>query len=370
MRVFGNFRSAGSGAGDVPMAATRLRRQLAFGQAVRAEVWQLLADALAGGGQASRMLEAVAEGYRLQGRGAVAAVLLEMRAGIGDARLPQRLAPYIGTPERILFEGWGRQEPAAILAGAARILRMEIALRRAVIEAMAMPTVLFLGLVGLFMFFGLALLPAIEEIVDVSLLGGFESAVVGVARTLAARPWAPAAGLAGAVVLLALAMRFWTGPGRALADRIPPFSLQRLRAGAGFLFAVVECGRSGGSVTTGLLDQMAAASPPYAASRIRALADAMLRPTDNLGAAALRAGQGFPAQDLSAVIRALWNEPDGIVRIGEFLDRWLTRIETAIKARMAVLNGVLLVLVTLALLALTSVALPILDLIDQQGAAR
>ena len=79
----------------------------------------------------------------------------------------------------------------------------------------------------------------------------------------------------------------------------------------------------------------------------------------NLGGASLLAGQGFPATELGAILKMLWNEPGGIERAGRFVDRWLSNIEARLKARMFVVNGVLLALIAAALIVLMSVALPI-----------
>ena len=90
-----------------------LMRRLALGTRQRAEVWQLLADVLEGSGEdLGRMMDAVAEGYELQGRRLAAGGLREMRAGLGEGRLAARMAPYCGTAERILFEGLGKQVDA------------------------------------------------------------------------------------------------------------------------------------------------------------------------------------------------------------------------------------------------------------------
>ncbi len=342
-----------------------LWRRIRFSKRVRAETWQLLADAMAGGSQVGRVIEAVAEGYRLSGQRIPAAVLLEIRAGIGEARLTERLAPYTGTAERLVFEGLATQDPTVVCASAARILRMELAFRKAVNGALALPALLLAGLLGLLYFFGLELLPALQDLVDFDRLPAFQQRLVDLALGFAARPLLPVTVMAILVATLLALMRYWTGLGRTFADRFPPFSTQRLLSGVGFLFAVVEYGRSGQAVTTRLLERVAQSAPPYAASRIRAVASEFVSANNNLGTAALRAGQGFPADEITAVLRVLWNEQDGIHRVGEFLERWMGRMETAVKARMAVLNAVLLTALAGALVAFMSIALPIVDQISQ-----
>ena len=338
--------------------------RLSFGTATRAQVWQLMADVLAGGSQTSRMLGALSESYSLQGRKHVARILDELRQAVGDGHFAQTVSKYAGMSETILFDGFGRQDAGEIFTSAARILRMELAIRRAFIQAIILPLLLGIGLLGLVVFFGLGLIPALGEVIDLDTMPPFQHTVISVVTGFVANPWVTAVVLAGGIGIIGLAMRYWTGPGRAWADRYPPFSLIRLRAGAGFLFAVTEYGRSGQAVTTDLLDRMAKASPPYAASRIRALERQWILSGGNLGDAALRAAQGFPAPELGAVIRVLWNEQDGIARCGDVLERWLVRVEDRTAAALALLNGVLLVLVAVTLLALMSIALPVIDQIN------
>lgn len=343
-----------------------LWRQYAFRAQERADVWQLLADVLDGTGEElGTMMEAVAEGYVLQGRKTLASVLLEIRAGLGDNDLPDRLRPYCGMTERILFQGLGEQSPGALFAASARLLRGQIKMRQAILGAIFMPLLLVVCFFGLVLFFGISLLPAFAEVIDFQRLPGIQRWIVNACLAVSANPAALGLWMAGGGLALFGTMRWWTGPGREIADQFPPFSLMRLQAGSGFLFAVVEYGRSNQEVTTDLLERLADAAPPYARSRIRAIAREFSAANGNLGEASLRAGQGFPALELVAVLRTLWNKPGGIDRIGDVLERWLERIETTVKTTMAVLNGALLALVAVALLALLSIAMPIMDQINQ-----
>ena len=354
--------------GPVPRATglTRVWRQIRFNRDVREEAWQLLADGLEEEGtDLGEMLEAVARSFRLRGKSTVSDTLLELRAGIGQADLAERLRPYTGSAERILFTGIGHQNAGQLLSGAARILRMELALRKALVNAIAMPVLLVAALFGLVLFFGLELLPALAEVVDFTALSGLQKTVVDVTLALSANPWVPGVGIVGFCGMISFAMHFWTGPGRTQADALPPFSLARVQAGAGFLFAVIEYGRTGEPVHTDLLDRMAAASPPYARSRIRAISRAYVDAGNNLGAASIQAGQGFPAVQMTTTLEVLWNRPGGIVRAGKRLERWMGRVEDRVKAAMAVLNAVLLTLVAAVLLALLSIMAPVFDQLNQ-----
>ena len=354
--------------GDPVRGPARLWRKLAFGAAARAELWQLLADVTEAGVDPGDAVETLIKACLRRGRKGRALVLAEMRAGLLDGNAGERLAPYVSAPERLLLDGIGSQNADAVFGGAARLLRNRMALSKALTAAIAMPVFLSVCLLALVLFFGLELLPAFAEIVDFDTLPPLQAAAVGITLAISGDPLALAFWIAGIATALVLLMQYWTGPGRAFADRFPPFSVMRLQAGTGFLFAVTEYGRAGVAITPRLLEDMARTAGRYGASRIRALVPHLER-TGNLGTAALEAGQGFPDDELAAVLQVLWNEERGVERAGQFLERRLERIEGGVKARMVVLNVVLMIVIAAALLALMSVALPLVDQLNSAMAS-
>ena len=354
--------------GDPVRGPARLWRKLAFGAAARAELWQLLADVTEAGVDPGDAVETLIKACLRRGRKGRALVLAEMRAGLLDGNAGERLAPYVSAPERLLLDGIGSQNADAVFGGAARLLRNRMALSKALTAAIAMPVFLSVCLLALVLFFGLELLPAFAEIVDFDTLPPLQAGAVGITLAISGDPLALAFWIAGIATALVLLMQYWTGPGRAFADRFPPFSVMRLQAGTGFLFAVTEYGQAGVAITPRLLEDMARTAGRYGASRIRALVPHLER-TGNLGTAALDAGQGFPDDELAAVLQVLWNEERGVERSGRFLERHLERIEGDVKARMAVLNVVLMIVIAAALLALMSVALPLVDQLNSAMAA-
>ena len=364
-------RSLGRGAGDhAPLSGDpvwlpeRLRRGLAFGTAAREETWQLLADVTETGVELDEALGTMVETCRRRRRMARALVLAEMAAGDRGGNLDVRLAPYVSAPERLLLAGMESQKAAAIFHGTARLLRNRMAMQKAVVQAVAMPILLFAGLLAMVLFFGRYLLPALGEIVDFDTLPGVQGVTVRVTLALSEDPLALAWWIAGFMAALLALMRLWTGPGRALADKIPPFSVMRLQAGTGFLFSICEYGRARVDVTPALLKRMASATGRYEASRILALVEPFER-TNNLGEAALEAGQGFPDDEMASVLAVLWPRKGGIENSGKFLERRLERIEDGVRARMAVLNIVLLTLVAGTLGLLLSILLPIFEQLNQ-----
>ena len=341
-------------------------RKLSFGTAVRAEVWQLLADMVSAGLELEEALETLIRGYLRTNRRGRAMVLAEMVSAGLDGKMADRLAPYTLSPEQLILDGLGRQEARAVFTSAARLLRNHLALRKALTEAIAMPILLFVSLFALILFFGLELLPALGEIVDFGTLPLVQDITVSVTLALSDNPLRLVFWLAGLFIGLVLLMRVWTGSGRVLADRVPPFSVMRLQAGVGFVFALIEYGRNGTTINVDLLERMASVSGRYTASRIRALIP-HVQTNDNIGEAALAAQQGFPDDAFAVVMSALWNRKDGIEGVGRFLDRRLVQIESTVKARMAVLNGVLLTLVAVVLVLLLSIMLPVFEQLNQVG---
>ena len=346
--------------GDPVRGPARLWRKAVFGASARAEVWQLVADVVASQVPLDRTVETLIAGYLRTGRRGRALVLAEMRVGIGNGNAGERLAPYISASERLIIEGLGSRAATTVFGSAARLVRNRLALRKAMSGALAMPLLLVAGLIGLVMFFGLQLLPALGEVIDLRSLPGWQGLAVQGMLAFSANPGRVAAVLGGLVVVVAISMRVWTGPGRSFADRFPPWSLMRLQAGTGFLFAVIEAGRTGTAVTPALLERMARSTGRYEASRIRAMIPHLGR-TENLGTAALEAGQGFPNDEMALVLEALWNQEGGIANAGDFVERRLEQVESTVKARMAVLNVTLMGAVAAAMVAGLLIVVPVVD---------
>ena len=349
---------------DLTTRRPLILKRAAFGPAVRAEVWQLLADVMDSGVQFSRALETLADSYDLQRRGLLAEVMRDLRRSVTENRVQERFGLYMGTAERLLWRGYERQDVGHICRSCARILRLQQNIRSSILKAIAQPILLLMGIVALLMIFGHQLFPALSDIVAFERLPASAETIVSLTLSFAAKPYAVAGWIGALIGGMILSMRYQTGPMRRVLDRFPPWSLMRLSQGAGFLMAVIEYGRTGQRVNTALLDDMALTAPPYAKSRIHALMINFVPSGTNLGEASIRAGQGFPSEELAVVLRILWNEQGGIERAGLFVDRWLARVEDTIKARMATLNAALLVLMASILIGLLSVALPMVEQIS------
>ena len=136
-------------------------------------------------------------------------------------------------------------------------------------------------------------------------------------------------------------------PGRLLLDRLPPWSLYKLRMASAFLFAIVETARTGGEIKTSTLQAMADAANPYMRDRLNRIAEGLV--SGNIGQASIAAGQDFPARDLNAILALIAAQDGWIERFATFLDRWLADVELTIQRATAGLNIVLLALIAASL---------------------
>ena len=350
--------------GDSVSRPFRMLRALSFGVKTRIDVWQLLADVTESGVALDEAIESMMNGYLHTGHKGKALILAEMLGGLQAGNLSERLAPYTSSSERLILEGLGNQDAGQVFSSAARLLQNRLTIRKALTDAIIMPILLTSSLFIIILFFGLEFLPALGEIVDLSTLPPVQSTTVDVVYAMSNNPFQMFMWIGAGILFLTILMRFWTGAGRVFADKIPPFSMMRMQAGTGFLFSIIEYGRNGTAITARLLERMARNTGRYEASRIRALS-APLERTDNLGTAALEAGQGFPDDDLAIVLEILWNREGGIDRSGKFLEQRLKQIENSVKVRMGALNMVLITLVTIVLVLLMSIMLPVLNQINQ-----
>ena len=90
-------------------------------------------------------------------------------------------------------------------------------IRKAFNDAIAMPILLALSLLGLILFFGYELLPAFLEIIDEDELPVFQAVVVDVTMGLSHNPLLPFLIIGAIIACLVVLMRYWTGPGRVRA---------------------------------------------------------------------------------------------------------------------------------------------------------
>ena len=333
---------------------------LAFTLGVRAEAWRLVADLLAARLDVGQALGQAADIYRLRGMGLAAHVLSNLRGAIGRGVFAEEAARLAPGAESLLFARFGRADAGRIFEGAARIARAEIVLRRAILQAVARPLLLLALTLVLYYILGTRLFPTLEEIAPRAGWPLAAQLIASLAEGLVAHLPLLAAGALG----LALALRHSLSrdfPGRRWLDRFPPWSLYKLRVGSAFLFAIVETARTGGEIKTSTLRSMAEGASPYVRDRLTRIADELAG--GNLGQAATRAGQDFPARDLNAILAIVAAQDGWVERFAAFLERWIADIEERVRRTTAILNVTLMLAIALSFAGALTSLLTILETI-------
>lgn len=319
---------------------------LAFGTTTRAEAWRLVADLLAARLDTGQALTQAAEIYKLRGKPLTASILMELRAAIPRGAFIETAARLAPGSETLLFARFGRADAGRIFEGAARIARAELVMRRAITQAIAKPALLTVLTGVLYYVLSTELFPQVETISPRSAWPATAQIIAGLADVLAQNIALIVAAVGAATLVIRYSMAF-PFPGRLLLDRLPPWSLYKLRMASAFLFAIVETARTGGEIKTSTLQAMADAANPYMRDRLNRIAEGLV--SGNIGQASIAAGQDFPARDLNAILALIAAQDGWIERFAAFLDRWLADVELTIQRATASLNLILLALIAASL---------------------
>ena len=110
----------------------RISLRLSFTRAIRAEVWQLMADLTASGLSDAEAFEIVSTIYKQRRRTGMSNVMLDLRDAIARKDFPVTNAKYATGGEALLFAGYDSSDAARMFAGAARVSRAELLIARAI----------------------------------------------------------------------------------------------------------------------------------------------------------------------------------------------------------------------------------------------
>ncbi|MDE2774263.1 MAG: hypothetical protein OXI46_11265 [Gemmatimonadota bacterium] len=330
---------------DLPPVLDVLERildRLAFRRNVRGRVWRITADLLASGMDLQRALPLVADISGRSGRGRLGGILGKLRAALRTDRFAATVAGYVPEAEALLFARFGMADDARLFQSAARVVAVETRIAAAIRQALAWPAFLFILIFVLLFGLGTTLFPTLETLAPIRQWPLLSQLVGRAAFTVAGNAPVFGVGLVVGFGAYKWAESHYIGPGRVWLDRIPPFSLYRIRTGATFAFVLIENARVGHEINRAFLDGVAASVPPYSRSRIQAIA--ALAERTSIGGAAVAAGHGFPDPELNAVLRAYAGQADWVERYGGYADAWLERLQEKIDAVLQLLRLGLMVL--------------------------
>ena len=318
-----------------------------FGRIRREEriaIWHLCANLLESGFEIERVFPLVREMYALQGKRWIAARIESLEEAVKTGHLSRAVGRTASGGEALVFQAFGRTDAVAVFAAAARIAEVQDKLLMALWANLAGPCLLVMALVGVIWGAGAFFIPQLADYYPMSDWPEWSQSAGGLCLWVAEEIlWIgiAAGGALGAVVWLGAV---WTGTGRAMADRVVPFSWMRMVTGLAFLLTALECARAGLDLNDRTFMALARGSTRYVRHRIATIAANMNRGL-GFGQAMAATGHGFPEPQLIAVVAALEGMPRWESRLGVFCERWVERAEHLVRTRTLVFNRVLLLLV-------------------------
>jgi len=317
-----------------------LLRKFVFSRAVRAEVWQMIADLTGTGMELGRALDLVARTFASRSPG-VRGILIDLRKSLASDRFREVVRKYVPESEALIFSKFGSVNDADLFRAAARISRVEAEIQKAIVSAMVRPVFLLLIILVLLYFLGKDFYPVLTLVAPMDTWPDSWQVVAHMALWVADNPLMLFVYLISFYLIYKVIQRGYVGPFRKHLDKIPPFSLYRLSIGATFTFVILENAAVGNAINSGLLRALSKDASTYGRSRIMAIAKHVS--SMNIGAAAIEAGQNFPDPELSAVLEAYSEQKDWVDNFRKYAETWLQRLEAKVKAAVAVLNMVLLI---------------------------
>ena len=335
---------------SAPRPGRRLRARL-LGMVLlprrrRVVVFRTVAELLDAGEGVETALAVVASGHRSQGDTIQAWYLERWIDALRTGTFAETVAGAVPTLEGMIFGAYGEIPAERLFVSAAAVAEMRGRQTSALTKALAMPVALFAATaVGLWAAGGW-FLPALTTVLPADrwdLVGRWFHAV---ATWIWNHDLQILVAVSAAAAALAGALSFWTGPGRAAADRFVPFSLHRLLAGSAFLFVALEFTASGIDLYPRGFRRIRRHTTRYATHRIGAIERGMGRGL-GFGTAMVEAGHGFPDPELQHVIAALERRAGWEVRAARFVEGWVARSEDMLRIRTAIASHALNAVVAL-----------------------
>ena len=316
-------------------------RWAAFNGSSRVEIWNMLNDLMEADLDIETAMKVTIRTYRDQGQSLRPWVLGKWRRALLDGRFPEEVALWVPATEAMVIAGYGRVDALRLFGAAARIAEARGKQKSALWAALGMPAALAAGILISLWLAGGQFIPVMAEIAPPSRWELWTRLFAEAALWVHGNDVALGIWIAAATVALAFVTLNWTGPGRALADNAPPFSLYRTIAGAAFLFVAIEFLRAGVDLNERTFGQLKASASRYTRSRIAAI-ERRMRDGAGLGASMVESRQGFPDPSLIAVVAALDGTEGWEERLSGFVARWTARSEELLKRRAGFLNAVLM----------------------------
>jgi type II secretory pathway component PulF len=323
----------------------------------RLRLYRKIATLLSNGLPLLKALEELQRRESADGRSAgnpLAIVLADWRRTVQNGRmLSESMQGWVPHAERMIImagEQAGRIEDA--LLSVVGVVESASRIRNAIFGGLVYPCVI-LSLVLVYLYlFGTKVIPEFARISDPERWHGVARSLYLMSNFVQA--WMPALVLAFVLAGIALfvSMPRWRGGARAVADRLPPYSVYRLMVGSSFLMAFSALQRAGMTVEK-CLSRLREGASPWLRER---LDGALLGVKSglNCGESLRNAGYGFPSHEIVDDL-CIYAEFRGFSEALQTLaDEWMAEGVATITAQMKLLNGVAIVVLALSIAWLVS----------------
>ena len=310
----------------------------------RLAIWRLCANLLESGVEIERVFPLMRDMYAVQGKRWTAARIASLERALRAGRLSEAVARVSTAGEALVFQAFGRTDAVAVFAAAARITEMQDKLVTALWSNLAGPGFLAIALLGVVWGAGAYFIPQLADYYPMADWPGWSRSAGELCLWVADEILWIGTGTVGVLCALAWLSMTWTGRGRAVADRVAPFSWIRMVTGLAFLLTAIECVRAGLDLNDRTFAALSRGSTRYVRHRIGSIAENMNRGL-GFGQAMAATGHGFPEPQLIAAVAALEGMPQWESRLGVFCERWVERAEHLVRSRTLVFNRALLLLI-------------------------
>ena len=251
---------------------------------------------------------------------------------------------WIPTEETLLLTSSNMSSLIVALENVGRIVVANKRISRAVFGAIAYPLLLLVLVFGIIIMVGIYLVPPLAEVAGEGMVWTGGAASLIWLSEWAGRYWKFIAFLfVVAVVLMWLSLPVWSGRIRVLFDKLPPWSIYKIRVSVGWMMSMAAMVSSGVSIP----DAMRIIAD-NGSKYLRNILDKTLRHIangDNLGNALQNTGMDFPSQELIgdlAVYSDMNDFDENLNHISnEYLEESVRKIESVSDALNTV--GILLI---------------------------
>ena len=350
------------GPGIVTRPVKRIVGGVAMGRQMRVDIYFTTADLLTSGLAPENALGIVSASLRRGSSGIAARILKQWSAAAGRGTLSQEIATWVPASEAMIFAAWGRIDAAPIFAAAGRVTEMHDRQIKAIVARLRVPALLLVISIVTLWFAGGSAIPELMDLVDEEKWGPLALVVRAASLWLYAYPYIFGLAVAAVVAFLWVLILNWTGPGRALADAAPPFSLYRVVAGSAFMFVLLEYLRAGLDLNDKSFEEMKRCASRYTRHRIGAI-QALMQRGMGLGASMIEADHGFPDPKLSWIVDSLEDFTRGEeLKLHAHAHRWALRSDALIREHTFALGVALYVPAMVTILAALHTAFTLAEL--------